>query len=331
MNGICTLANDYVYDQLVALLNSIEVIMGKDFPVCICPYDDRTEKIENLLKNRPQVHLFQDQNSLDAWDNFARTVWDTHPHAKELWTKAGSTGYHRFGTHRRFNGFTGPFERFLYMDADTLLLKDISPLFALLDDHDCIVYDFQHKDISHVYTVQSPKLTQVFPENRLKTEIFCSGFFASKRGFFPPEKRQWIIEQLKQGDAEILYPMSVDQSMINYMMMKTDARIYNLAFGLPPEERTGCCVTSPHFKEDNYLVYDKEKALTYLHYIGLPASLFTRLSQGENIDFPYRSTFLYYRFLHEQEKQPIFTGKAKPWNPKPTFSQKLVNKIKGLL
>ncbi len=30
MDGICTLANDRVYDQLVALLNSIEVNGGKE-------------------------------------------------------------------------------------------------------------------------------------------------------------------------------------------------------------------------------------------------------------------------------------------------------------
>ncbi len=40
MDGICTLANDRVYDQLIALLNSIEVNGGKALPVCVYPYDD---------------------------------------------------------------------------------------------------------------------------------------------------------------------------------------------------------------------------------------------------------------------------------------------------
>ncbi|MFO7029254.1 hypothetical protein B9T07_04150 [Limnospira fusiformis CCALA 023] len=44
MDGICTLANDKVYDQLVALLNSIEANQGADMPVCIYPYNDNIER-----------------------------------------------------------------------------------------------------------------------------------------------------------------------------------------------------------------------------------------------------------------------------------------------
>ncbi|WP_375539518.1 hypothetical protein [Planktothrix sp. FACHB-1365] len=35
--GIYTLANDVVFDQLVALLNSIEVNISPDIPVCVIP------------------------------------------------------------------------------------------------------------------------------------------------------------------------------------------------------------------------------------------------------------------------------------------------------
>ena len=45
MNGIYTLANDAVYDQLVALLNSIEANYSKDIPVCVIPYDNDIGKI----------------------------------------------------------------------------------------------------------------------------------------------------------------------------------------------------------------------------------------------------------------------------------------------
>ena len=36
-SGIYTLANDRVFDQLVALLNSIEVNISPDIPVCVIP------------------------------------------------------------------------------------------------------------------------------------------------------------------------------------------------------------------------------------------------------------------------------------------------------
>ena len=119
-NGICTLANDRVYDQLVALLNSIEANGGKDLPVCVYPYDDQTEEIAKLIAQRPQVELYRERESMERWDNFAKAAWDSHPTARIRWQQAGSNGYHRYGTHRRYCAFDGPFDRFVYMDADTL-------------------------------------------------------------------------------------------------------------------------------------------------------------------------------------------------------------------
>ncbi|NCS31121.1 MAG: sugar transferase [Microcystis aeruginosa F13-15] len=328
MDGICTLANDRVYDQLIALLNSIEVNGGKALPVCVYPYDDNIERIRAEIAQRPNVQLFDNQEIIERWDNFAKSAWEPHPTAKERWLKAGSRGYHRFGTHRRYCAFDGPFDRFIYMDGDTLLMSPLDRVFAQLDNYDCVVYDFQHKDITHVYEVTSPKLLEIFPQERLNQEIFCSGFYGSKKGLFDENHRDWLIEQLRTGEAEILYPMAPDQTIVNYMMMRSNFSIYNLALQLPKEERTGCCVTSPHFQALDNILYDQGKRLTYIHYIGLSSSLFTRLCSGENLDFPYRDIFLHYRYLYEPSQRPVFTGSPKPYQPPtPTFWQKVTRKL----
>jgi hypothetical protein len=97
---------------------------------------------------------------------------------------------------------------------------------------------------------------------------------------------------------------------------------------LPQEERTGCCVTSPHFEALDNILYDKEKRLTYIHYIGLSSSLFTRLCSGENLDFPYRDIFLHYRYLYEPSQRPVFTDSPKSYQPPaPTFWQKVTSKL----
>jgi len=307
MDGICTLANDRVYDQLMALLNSIEVSMGTDMPVCVYPYDDHTERIATEIARRPQVTLYSDRASMQTWDQFARDAWDTHPSARQRWAKAGSKDYHRFGTHRRYCAFDGPFDRFIYMDADTLLLGDVTPIFQHLEQNDWVVYDFQYKDLTHVYETSSAKLEQVFSQERLESEIFCSGFYASKKNLFSAEQRQWLIAQLKNGDAEILYPMAPDQTLLNYMVMRSGVSSNNLARSLPSGEATGCCVTSSHFVERDHLLYDRGNRLIYLHYIGLSSKLFTQLCNGNPVQFPYRDLFLYYRYLHEPEKRPTFT------------------------
>ena len=56
-DGIYTLANDVVCDQLIALLNSIEVNLGSDFPVCVIPYDDRLEKIMPVIEQRKKCSV----------------------------------------------------------------------------------------------------------------------------------------------------------------------------------------------------------------------------------------------------------------------------------
>jgi hypothetical protein len=327
MDGICTLGNDRVYDQIIALLNSIEVMMG-DFPVCIYPYDDNTAKLAEEVATRPNVQLYSNTDSIAKWDRFVRQVWDTHPTARERWQAAGSTGYHRVGTHRRYGAFDGPFDRFLYMDADTLLMSPVQHIFALLDSHDCIVYDFQYKDPTHVYELDSPKLKQVFPPERVAQEIFCSGFYASKKDLFSETELDNFITYLEAGEAEILYPMAPDQTIVNYLMMRSGKSVYNLALNLSQSEKTGCCITSSHFEAKDQILYDKNRRLTYLHYIGLSSSVIASVCQGENLDFPYRDLFLHYRYLKNPAAKPQFVGKPKSLNLQVSLWQKIVSKIK---
>ena len=327
MDGICTLGNDRVYDQIIALINSIEAVAGKDMPVCIYPYDDNTEQLAQEVAKRPNVQLYNDLDSIKKWDNYVCDIWDIHPFAKQVWQKISDEPYHRVGTHRRYCAFDAPFDRYIYMDADTLLMSPVDAIFELLENHDCIVYDFQHKDPTHVYQVDSPKLKNIFPDPRVKEKIFCSGFYASKKNLFSQEIRDELLAYLKAGEAEILYPMAPDQTIINYMMMRSGCSIYNLALNLPKQERTGCCITSTHFQEKDHILYDKNNRLTYIHYIGLSSKLFKKVSEGENITFPYRDLFLYYRYLHEPEKLPKFTTKPIAYNRQPNFFQKLTRKF----
>ena len=308
--GIYTLANDVVYDQLIALLNSIESNVSPDFPVCVIPYDARLTKVSEEIKRRPNnVTLFDDSEALDRWEKFAADIWRYHPTAYDVWNLRGVSGVNRMGMHRRFCAFDGPFERYMYLDADTLVLGDINPIFETLDDVDWVVYDFQYKDPTHVFNVHSPQLSQVFSEEQL-AKIFCAGMYAAKRGVFSQDQLSWLLEQLKT-EADVLYINGPDQAIVNYMVLKLGLDIRNLSKWLPADQVTGCCATSPHFEvQEDYLV-DRGKRLTYLHYIGISSRFFTRLCAGENLDFAYRDTFLHYRYLHSPEQRPVFQGKPK--------------------
>jgi hypothetical protein len=56
--GIYTLANDYLYDQVIALINSIRKNYDEDIPICIIPYDDNIKKLKSLVLEN--VFLFDD-------------------------------------------------------------------------------------------------------------------------------------------------------------------------------------------------------------------------------------------------------------------------------
>lgn len=313
MDGICTLANDQVYDQLVALLNSIEANAGREMPVCIYPYDERLDRVRQLVAERPQVQLYCDRTSIQRWDTFVGQIWSTHPTAQQQWQAIGSQGIHRMGTHRRYCAFDGPFDRFLYMDADTLLLSPVDTIFQTLESYEWVTYDFQYKDLTHVFTVESPQLNQVFSAQQLHEQAFCSGFYAANQGLFNPDGLGEILDYLHQGEAAVLYPMAPDQTILNYLVMRTGLNSCNLALRLPPDQRTGNSVTSSHFTFEGNRVYDHGKPLIYLHYIGVSSRLFRQVCQGENVGFPYRDVFLYYRYLHAPDTRPQLTGKPKPY------------------
>lgn len=327
MNGICTLANDRVYDQLVALLNSIEAIYGQEMPVCIYPYDDNTAQINAEIAHRSNVQLYNNQESIQQWDEFVRNIWDTHPIAQKHWLRISKDKYYRVGTHRRYGAFDGPFDNFVYMDADTLLMSPLDEIFTQLNQNDWVVYDFQYTDLSHVYNISSSKLRELFTPQQLQTEIFCSGFYGSKRGIFNAQKKEFLLEKLREGEADVLYYMAPDQTILNYMVMRSRISSYNFAHHLTESEKTGCCVTSSHFEARNNILYDNGNRLTYIHYIGLSSNIFKQVCEGENIDFPYRDIFLHYRYLHEPEKRPQFTTRPKAYNAPPSLGTRILGKL----
>ena len=144
-----------------------------------------------------------------------------------------------------------------------------------------------------------------------------------------------LLAQLQAGDADILYYNGPDQSILNYMVLKSDLSAVNLARSLPPAQRTGCCVTSPHFTQrtvkGNPVLFDHKTQLTYLHYIGVSARFFSQLCAGNNILFPYRDLFLHYRYLHESE-QPELAGKPVPYKASALKAhQKVIRKARQLV
>ncbi len=327
-DGIYILANDVVFDHLVALLNSLEVNGAKDIPVCIIPYDDRMEKVRVEIAIRHNVTLFENTDSIDFWEDFATQAWTSHRKAQKVWQAKGWQQVHCLGMHRKFCCFDGHFDKFVYFDCDTLLMGSLDYIYQKLDEFDWVANDFQYKsDLNYVFDLSSPKLAEIFNLSKLHSHIFCAGWFAAKKGILNRYNSNQLLENLISGEAEILSLRGTDQPLFNYLVARSGISFYNFAYHQPAG------VTGNHWSSQfdviDYVLYDKGRRLTYLHYMSISAAKINQLCAGEDVEIPYRNVFLHYRYLKSPEKCPKL--KSPSWlvrgyrNAKTFVRQKNIN------
>jgi hypothetical protein len=301
--GIYTLANDVVYDQLVALLNSIEANAGREIAVCVIPYDERLDKVRAEVAARDNVTLFEDSASIAFWEDFATQAWKNYPRAQTTWRKKGLPEVYRLAMHRKLCGLDGPFDKFIYFDADTLLMGPIDYIYQKLDDYDWVTNDFQYKsDLKYIFDGPAELIKKIFSEEQLPSKIFCAGWFAAKKQIFDKVMLANMLDKLKAGEADVMALGGPDQSLFNYMVLRSGISYYNFAYH-DLENATGSHWSSKFDVVDNVL-YDKGRQLTYLHYMSIGSSMFTQLCAGEDVDIPYKDVFLHYRYLKSPESRP---------------------------
>lgn len=303
INGIYTLANDVVYDQLVALLNSIEVNAGRKIPVCIIPYNEKLDKVKLEVAARDNVILFEDYASINYWDNFATQVWKNYPRAQKTWRKWGFSELYELPMHRKFCVLDGPFDKFIYFDADTLLMGPIDYIYEKLDNYDWVTNDFQYKsNLNYIFDGSASLIQEIFPKLNLQEHIFCAGWFATKKHIFSADTLANLLDKLNSGESEVMAFIAPDQSLFNYIVLKSGISYYNFAYE-DYENATGNHWSS-QFDVQNHVLYDQGRRLTYLHYMSIGASAFTKLCTGEDVEIPYRDIFLHYRYLKSPETRP---------------------------
>lgn len=225
--------------------------------------------------------------------------------------------------HRKYCAFDGPFEKFLYLDLDTLVFQPLDHVFDKLDEFDFVVHDYQRKtslrlkEVDYYFEV----FKDVYPTtDALANRFHCGGFWASKRKAINEKDLEYFLGELSNGDIKIFRSWLSEQTKLNYMTVKKNLKLYNFTLDESSEYNTGVCITSSHFEEKNHVLYDKGKKLTYLHYMGIKNDRLRRLCEWEKrklpfkdklvyladklykwqiSNIPYREIFLYYRFIGE--------------------------------
>ncbi|WP_293127543.1 Npun_R2821/Npun_R2822 family protein [Microcoleus sp. bin38.metabat.b11b12b14.051] len=302
-DGIYILGNDVVFDHLIALLNSLEVNAAPNIPVCIIPYNDNLQKVRLEIASRSNVTLFENTDSIQYWEDFATKAWTSHEKAQKTWQAKGWAPVHCLGMHRKFCCFDGDFDKFVYFDADTLSMGSLDYIYQKLDEFDWVANDFQYKsDLNYVFDLSSEKLAEIFPIDKLESQIFCAGWFASKKGILNRYNSAELLNKLMSGEAEVLSLRGTDQPLFNYLVARSSISFYNFAYH-QREQVTGNHWSS-QFEVIDCILYDRGRRLTYLHYMSISAAKFTQLCAGEDVEIPYRDVFLHYRYLHSPQTQP---------------------------
>lgn len=330
--GIYTLANDTVYDQLVALLNSIEKNIGSDIPVCVIPYNDRLEKTQKEIDSRPQVTLFNNSQSLARWDSFVNEVWEYHSQAsKPLERPAWYKGF----VHRKFAAFDGDFDRFVFFDADSLAIKPLDKIFEKLDVYDLVFDDWEHnkKRFSTELDLEAIKQATGLSEADIRPKLHCDSFFGSKSGLFSPAEMDVLKERLtKKKEIQWVYDRCwwSSSALFSYLTFHTNYSMFNFTLSPNGQDRTGNCADADPFVEIDGILYNQEglKPIHRIHYMNYSSAGFTRLCQGEDIDIRYRDTFIHYRFLKNPEQKPDNFQSPSPLTKVNRKLNKMISKAK---
>ncbi len=160
--GLYFLADDAVFDWVSAFLASLRRV-EPSLPVCLVPFSEHVGKVAALGRHF-DFSVFPDLNLLEAADAIGRRFF---PGGR--------------GEFRKLALWEGPFDEFVYIDVDTILLRPVTPLLALLQCHD-VVFSSSHVPGARRWTWRdSIEAAGLLPASMVESAA-NTGFFLSRAG-----------------------------------------------------------------------------------------------------------------------------------------------------
>jgi|HubBroStandDraft_2_1064218.scaffolds.fasta_scaffold53930_2 hypothetical protein len=198
--GIYFIANDATRELAIAFLNSVRTFEPL-MPVCVIPYNDDCE----------QVLTLQSTYDFAVWKDYAALRW----------CDGISERFHgtTLGQYRKLAMWDGPFEQFVYIDADSVLLSGLDVIFGLLKDHDIVAAS---SDI--------PANRMFVWKDSLPAEpgfdsayAASTGVLVSKQGLFTPAEIERCVETALPF-AEHMELLCAEQAFLNYIFVTSGKR-----------------------------------------------------------------------------------------------------------
>ena len=313
-------------------MNSIEANIGCDIPVCIIPFDNRLSRVKQEISLRPNVSLFEDASSIERWENFARRFASAHPQAQQ--NKQLHPRWYGGKLHRKFVAFDGPFEQFVFFDADSLAMKPIQDVQEKLQTYDFVFDDWEHTKSQANAALNIPLIeaTGIFTKAEIQSKLHCSSFFGSKRGLFNPQQLDILLKRIaEEGEAAWVNSQAWwdDAFLFNYMTLRSERSQFNFTLSSDKRHRSGNCANADPFVAIDNVLFNQEglKPIHRIHYMGYASIDFTRLSKGEDVDIRFKDIFLHYRFLKQPLMRPAILKSPSFQSKANRFIKRVANKF----
>jgi len=208
LRGVYFLACDKVYDLTVAFLNSLRA-HNPDISLCLIPFSESYNAIAHL----------------STAYNF--TVLNSSFYIQLLLSyDAASSSLHGTcrGHYRKLMAWHGPYDEFIYVDVDTLILCDFNPLFPLLKRFDFVAATSnKHENLSYVWK-RDPSS---FLSDQQITFAANTGFFMSYKNAIT-SSRITIALQKATHIATYLQLRCMEQAFVNYLVVTSGLRFTSL-------------------------------------------------------------------------------------------------------
>lgn len=273
--GVYFLANDYIFDFAVAFLNSFRT-SNPDIPLCMIPFDNDIVQLGSLCSEY-HFRIWQNDDILQQCDRISLSFHD-----------------HVLGHYRKLATWEGDFDEFIYIDSDTVVLKNVNFVYDYLKEFDFIT---SHSNIPEIRKwVWKDSIDEIRTLTSEQTSFAANtGFIASKRGCLDVNE---VVRRLPAA-LELVDHMELmccEQSFLNYLIVTSGMRYTSIltiaraneSLNLPRELWAGSQINS--VVNGGQLVCPERPPVLLVHWAGEWQS-----ARKENRQVPFYELWSFYR------------------------------------
>lgn len=205
--GVYFVANDRVIEMTIAFLNSFRKY-NPDIPLCLIPFRSDQDQLCKL-QSKYNFSIYDDPGVISFCDDVSRQF-----HGKIV------------GHYRKLAIWQGPFDEFVYIDVDMLVLKNIDFVFHLLDQFDFITSHSNILTIEKWVWKESIYTTNILSQEQIQ--------FAANTGFIVSKKNAITVDDIRAKLPPALQLkdymelLCKDQPFINYLIVTSNKRFTSL-------------------------------------------------------------------------------------------------------